>query len=253
MTPYFPQVTDLKGIRSASGYEPLLGRRYADVVGGMVESGWLRRPGQFLSQHSSMLDVLRVSAVFVPKSQAPAHRPAWFTSGSSFGKLVLYTYTPRLPAAFLIGQVRHVSSREAVSAAVGRTPFNPRRFALVESDCETCSGMNAPGFAGRVSGMKWGANTIDLTVNAMRPSLLVVSQSWFPGWSASIDGRKQEVVRADAVVLGVPVPPGRHKIRLSYYPPGLTTGALISSVTIAGFAFAPLLLFVRRRRRRGLD
>jgi hypothetical protein len=249
MNPYFPQVTDLKGIRSASGYEPLLGRRYADVVGGMVESGWVHRPEQFLGRRSSVLDLLRVSMVFVPKSQAPEHRPSWFRSSSSFGELVRYTYAPRLPSAFLIGKVRRVNSTEAVSAAVGRTGFDPRRSAFIEGTCAPCSTMNVAGFAGDVTHLKWHASTVDLVVEATRPALLVVSQAWFPGWSASIDGHKIKAIRADAIVLGVPVPAGRHKVILSYYPPGLTTGALVSGFTIAGFGLMPLFFYTRQRRR----
>jgi len=109
--------------------------------------------------------------------------------------------------------------------------------------------MNVAGFAGDVTHVKWHSSTVDLVVEATRPALLVISQAWFPGWSASIDGHKTKAIRADAILLGVPVPAGRHKVILSYYPPGLTTGALVSGFTIAGFGLMPLLFYARQRRR----
>ena len=249
MFPNFPQTTDLKGIRSASGYEPLLSQRYADAVGGMVDSGWIHRPGQFLRRRSWLLDVLRVTTVLAPKSQAPLTRPPWFDTASVRGKLVRYTYTPRLPAAFLVGKVRTVSSAEALKLAVAGTTFDPGRAALVESRCALCPSMTSPGRAGRVNSTIRSDNSIALRVIALRPAMLVVSESWFPGWSVTVDGKSATVTRADAVGLGVPLVAGRHQVTLTYHAPGFKLGATVSSAALAGIVIAPAFLYMRRRRR----
>jgi hypothetical protein len=249
MTPYFPQVTDLKGIYSASGYDPLLSRRYSDVVGGLVESGWMHRPEQFLRHRSPVLDILRVSTVLAPLDQAPRRRPGWFSASTKTGDLVRYTYQPRLPSAYLVGRVRHVTAGEAEAAAVGSRPFD-LRTALVERNCDACARLRLHGFVGRVTAVEWRTNDVEVNVRAGRPAFLVVSQSWSPGWSASIDGRKAPALRTNGLVLGVPVPSGHHGIRLTYSPPGLRAGALVSSGTLGAFAVVPVVLYVLRRRRR---
>ena len=249
MNPYFPQVTDLKGIHSASGYDPLLSRRYSEVVGGLVESGWMNRPGQFLRHRSPVLDILRISTVLAPLDQAPRRRPTWFSSSVRVGDLVRYTYQPRMPSAYLVGRVHRVTAVEAEAAAVGSRPFD-RRTALIERDCDVCARLDRGGFVGPVTSVQWGTNDVEMNILARRPAFLVVSESWSPGWRATIDGHAASVLRTNALVLGVPVPRGHHRVRMTYDPPGLRAGALVSSGTLAAFALVPFLLFGLRRRRR---
>src|SRR5205807_3448768 len=113
--------------------------------------------------------------------------PRWFASRSEAGTLVRYTYRPRLPAAFLIGKAWRVDSATAVSAGRGKIRFDPTRSALVEGRCTPCASMTTRGMAGVVLNTRWDSGSVTATVDAARPSLLVLSQSWFPGWTASVD------------------------------------------------------------------
>jgi hypothetical protein len=243
---YYPQVTDVKGLRSVNGYGPLIPERYAVVVGGMGDTGFLNHPRQFTRGRSWLLDVLRVSTVLVPREEAPHVTPSWFESRAEAGPLVRYTYRPRLPAAFLVGKARLVDAPTAVAAGQDKIPFDPTRSALVEGRCALCASMNASGKARGVAA-RWGAGSVRATVDAARPALFVVSESWAPGWTATVDGHAAAVVRADALVLGVPVPAGRHRVRLEYHTPGLKAGGLISGSTVLGFVLVPALLRLRRR------
>ena len=79
--------------------------------------------------------------------------------------------------------------------------------------------------------------------------MLVLSQSWAPGWKAKIDGHTAPVLRADGFVQGVPVPAGVHNVVLTYDAPGLRLGELLSMTTIAGL-LAGGWWFNRRARQR---
>jgi uncharacterized membrane protein YfhO len=70
-------------------------------------------------------------------------------------------------------------------------------------------------------------------VEATRSSVLVISQAWYPGWTAEVDGAPAPVVRVDGLVQGVPVPAGRHEVTLRYEPPGLRLGAVVSAAAVA--------------------
>ena len=48
--------------------------------------------------------------------------------------------------------------------------------------------------------------------SAGRPSLLVLTDSWAPGWKAKVDGRDADVQRVDYLIRGVAVPAGRHTV-----------------------------------------
>jgi uncharacterized membrane protein YfhO len=75
---------------------------------------------------------------------------------------------------------------------------------------------------------------VRVELDADRPAMLVLSQAWFPGWRASVDGRAAPVVRVDGVVQGVPVPAGRHQVDLTYRAPGLRVGAALSAFSLLG-------------------
>ncbi|MBT2503079.1 YfhO family protein [Curtobacterium sp. ISL-83] len=71
------------------------------------------------------------------------------------------------------------------------------------------------------------------------------------GWTATVDGRTTDMVRADSVGAAVWVPAGTHTVRLQYRTPGLGTGiALTAATVLVSAAVCTGVLLVRRRRRR---
>jgi hypothetical protein len=228
----FTHETDLKEIGSLNGYDPLAPRDYAQAVGRMNYLGEIASPADVLRPSGHVLDLLRATVVVEPAA-----------GGSTRGR----ERSPRLPEAFLVGATRRVSRTEALAAIHGRTPgFDPAAVALVEEDCAECADLTRPGRAGRVLSTHWGHGEVEVEVAADRPALLSVSQAWFPGWEATVDGSRASVLRADALLTAVPIPAGRHQVRLTYHAPGLRLGGAISVATLV------LLLagiVVGRRRR----
>ncbi len=74
----------------------------------------------------------------------------------------------------------------------------------------------------------------DLRISVESPgtALLVVSQSWDPGWSATASGRPVPVLRAYGFLTAVPIPAGRSVVELRYRTPGLPAGAAASAAAI---------------------
>ena len=74
------------------------------------------------------------------------------------------------------------------------------------------------------------------------PSLVVVAESWFPGWRATVDGVPAPVLEADGAFLGVALEPGAHVVDFEYHRPGsATAGRLVTVATIALLAVLALL------------
>jgi len=84
-------------------------------------------------------------------------------------------------------------------------------------------------------------DTTDVVVDVDAPAdgFLLLADTYYPGWSASVDGAPVPIYRANLSVRGIQVPKGRHQARFEYELPGLRTGAKVS--TAAG---AALLLWV---------
>ena len=94
-----------------------------------------------------------------------------------------------------------------------------------------------------------GPGRWQIEASGTQPVLLVVAESYFPGWRATVDGRRVEVVQADGAFLGVPVPAGRHDVTLSYHRSSMVPiGRAVTVITL--LLCVPLLLGARLLSRR---
>ena len=78
-----------------------------------------------------------------------------------------------------------------------------------------------------------GKVQIDLSAPAPAGSSLVVSENYYPGWKATVDGKPTRVGRADYTLIGVELPQGARSIELIFTSPSYERGKTITWVAIA--------------------
>ncbi len=84
--------------------------------------------------------------------------------------------------------------------------------------------------------------TIGLTGQSASPSWLLVSESWYPDWHATVDGKAATVLRADNAFLSVELPPGAKEVAFDFSSPSYRTGkmvTLIASLLALGLIVVP--------------
>jgi hypothetical protein len=81
--------------------------------------------------------------------------------------------------------------------------------------------------------------------DAPTQDLLVVAETWDPGWSARVDGQPVPVEPAAGLLLGVPVAPGAGRVELRYHSDGFAAGAVLSLLGLIGAGAGAF----RRRRK----
>lgn len=250
--PTYIDTTDVKDLRGANGFDPLGPRDYMQAVGGMAYFGVMSHPDQVWEPGSHILDLLRVTTVLVhPPSTTPPIPADSLLDGPTplpGTKIVRYEHRPALADAFLVGATETRPRAEVLSRLAGRDAgFDPGAVVLADRGCSRCPDGSQPGPAGAVGAERWTTGSVHVEVRAERAAVLVVSQAWFPGWHATVDGHAAPVVRADGLVLGVPVPAGNHHVVLRYRAPGFTAGVALSVLTVLGLLVSAVV--VRRRRR----
>ena len=80
-------------------------------------------------------------------------------------------------------------------------------------------------------------NQLTYEVNSGKGGVLVFSEIYYPGWTATIDGEPAELGRVDYILRALQVKPGKHEVVLSFFPKSVDT-----TETIAYTAYAILLL-----------
>jgi hypothetical protein len=92
------------------------------------------------------------------------------------------------------------------------------------------------GPAGSVNVTHYAPGQIVLDVEAKKQALLVVAESYYPGWRATVDRQPANIMRANFLSQGVTVAPGKHTVEFSYEPDSFRYGALISLGGLASLA-----------------
>jgi hypothetical protein len=102
-----------------------------------------------------------------------------------------------------------------------------------------------------VTSREAGRIVIALDRPAPAGSALVVSENYYPGWAASVDGKPAVVGRADYTLIGVTLPAGARSVELRFTSPRYERGRLITVAALLGSAALVAVGAVSDRRRRG--
>ncbi|MBS1868401.1 MAG: YfhO family protein [Actinobacteria bacterium] len=170
------------------------------------------------------------------------------------------------PRALVPVRVRVVEGEAGTVATLAESGFDPRREAVVERGAEGTAALAASGVAGAAGGAGAGGSpraggstgrvsvvdrsNADVALHAEldRPGLVVLNDSWAPGWSVQVDGHPAPPVRVNDVMRGVAVPAGAHLVEWRYRVPGLRVGVLLSLVgLLAGLTLGGLAAHRRQR------
>ncbi|MBI4299867.1 MAG: YfhO family protein, partial [Chloroflexi bacterium] len=88
------------------------------------------------------------------------------------------------------------------------------------------------GYVSSIEVQEEGPRSLAVRVNANSPGILVVSDVYYPGWKAYVDGAEKPILRANYFLRGVALGPGPHVVRMVFAPASVKIGALISIIAL---------------------
>ena len=132
--------------------------------------------------------------------------------------------------------------------------FDPRSTILLEREpihfLEMKKEPIVPNLKSAVRVLSYENNRIVLEVDTPEAAFLFMSESYYPGWEAYVDGREEEMLRANYVFRAVPVGPGSHRIELVCEPVSFKVGLTLSLLTILLLGGVWFMFTIRKRRTR---
>ena len=168
--------------------------------------------------------------IVVPKGAQPGGEGIWpVFSGAP--DVDIHLNTNALPRIWLVYRTLPVDSIEAANTVIFAEDFQPTQFATVENGPR----IDSTG-SGHLEVYAYRPNQVKIGVQTSAPALLIISDTLYPGWSATIDGDPTPIYKTDGIFRGVRVPAGQHTVEMSYFPQSLRLGI--------GFALQALLLMV---------
>ncbi|HJQ68000.1 MAG TPA: YfhO family protein [Blastocatellia bacterium] len=191
----------------------------------------------FDKSSSRYFDLLNVRYVMTRQSEEPL--PGLELINTAEG-VSIYENKNALPRAFVVGRAVEASSRDDALAALSDPSFDPKTAVVIQSQISNLkSEISNPGSARIIEDRR---NRVVIETQSGGDGYLVLSDNYYPGWRASVDGVETEVLRANHTMRAVRLPAGSHVVSFDFDPLTLRISLYVSLIAAAVVAFSLLLL-----------
>jgi hypothetical protein len=257
-----PKLATRHRLRTLEDYEPMSSRRQAEYFTFLTDgatrlarppwvfAGSIRAaPGRGhppLSARRRLLDLAATRYLVLPDNALDDHTVTRLVADAGFERrappddgLVLFENPAALPRAFTVHRTAAAPSPDELLAALSEQDFDPLVLSYVEGDPGFVAAAGAPSRGRPATIVRDEAEVVEVEASLAAPGLLVLADSFYPGWQATVDGAAAPILATNHLFRGVPVPAGRHRVQFVYRPWTLPAGA---AVTLAGCLGILLLL-----------
>jgi hypothetical protein len=247
------------GIAAADGYDIPLHRTWAFTDGLRADDDTALQftEDALLEAQDRRLDLLNVKYLVGSKVNPDfprINRDPRFTTAFETSNLAVFENKQVLPRAFAVplSEIELIPDSEAQLNRLKDHSFDPERSVILSTKPVAPAISDAPlePFTSRVVVLSNDNHSQVYRIETSQASMLVISQTYYPGWKATIDGNEAEVIPADLALTGVVVPAGTHNIRLVFSPFSFRAGAtlsLIAVITVGGLLLSAQVSQLERR------
>lgn len=239
-------------VRSVEGYHGNQLARYNELIGWRTDRDRVINPNvlrltntQFVLTNIEELPFLQG----IRRVKGPARTP----SGE---ETYLYRFDADHPYSW-VTPVAVKAGDDQVLATLLDLRFDPRRAALFDqsADVSVAPAVRAlpEPLAISTSVRRYAPGNVQIDLSAPAPAgaSLIVSENYYPGWRATVDGQPARLGRADLTLIGVELPPGGKTVELTFQSPAYERGKTITWIAIAIGVLALAAGVWRDRRRVG--
>jgi len=209
----------------------------------------IRNPhGLMMDRNQGMVDRIYTMEGYTPLVLQRVHPPTdnpetmfdllnvrFITVTDTIKRQLMMQERPRvLSRAHMVYDVRPTHSETELVAALKDPGFDPSTIALIEEDLPrsiAAPDSLRPAWNTAITAMH--DNSIQLTVTTERDGFLVLSETFYPGWNAYVDGNPTRVYRTDFSLRGIVVPAGEHSVVFRFESASFKCGLWVSLATLA--------------------
>lgn len=146
----------------------------------------------------------------------------------------LYRSKTAAPRAFVVQCAEVLPDDEALRRVL--LSDEPWRTEVFLADGEPLQNAPCTGSEARIGSETTATLTLD--VHACGDGYLVISNSYYPGWRAEVDGTEVPIHRADYALQAIRIPSGQHQVALRYRPRSFQIGATLTVLGLLSLALA---------------
>ena len=150
-------------------------------------------------------------------------------TGSGQAPVYVYEFFDYFPRQFMVPRAEKLKPEE-IKDRLFKADIEPLQKIYVEEDVDWGA---AGGFSATSEFISYSDTESEIKTQSSGDGFLFLSDTYYPGWRAYVDGREEEIYRANYAFRAVKVPAGEHRVVFKYEPESLRVGLKITGVSTA--------------------
>lgn len=237
----------LARVSAAGGNDPALLARYAQLVN--INEG--RHPDEPLvivrpTRKSKLFDLLNIKYLLFAPGTRVDHRSLKLVLATA--EADVYENQTCVPRAFLAQSARVIAEEDVLDELY--KPSFRRREVVLSGRALRVTLPEAKDLPGEsvVRIVEYSPTKVAIEARSQRSAFLVLTDTYYPGWRAYVDGKEVQIYRANYVFRAVHLEAGVHKIEFVYRPVSFKIGLVITVLSLCGVAVITVREQCARRR-----
>ena len=233
-------------LKSIGGYHAAKLRRYQELVDAQIEPEMQRIYGAVSKAEGDMTQVNGDSIWPVLNMLNTKYFILPLQGGQTVPLENPYTYGN----AWIVDKIHYVGNANEELDMTGNLPL--RHEAVADQQFKDVLGESLEQDTMSIVTLKqYEPNQLTYEVQSGKGGVVVFSEVYYPGWTATVDGVEQELGRVNYVLRALQVKPGKHEVVLSFFPKSIDRTETVAYVAYVVLLLMLLLLGWHAVRRRG--
>jgi hypothetical protein len=172
----------------------------------------------------------------VPRTYKDIFEEEFFGNVASFSGWTALNYKNSYPRAFLVGEVITVKNQQNQLDKMFDPKIDLRKTAIISDNFP--HKLDPQDSEDQANIVSYEPNEVLVKTRSLGPKMLFLSDNYYPGWKAMVDGKESPIYLANFSFRGVFVPRGEHLVKFTYKPTSFLLGGAVTLGT-----FGVLILF----------
>jgi hypothetical protein len=156
----------------------------------------------------------------------------------------LYKIDRTVPRVYIVGRSTVEKDPKRVLQRLASADFDPRQEVLLDAEL----GRQQRGSLMATADLIDHKNrSVSIKTSLSDPGILIVADSFYPGWKAYVDGKEEVIRRANLFFRAVPLPSGNHIVEFRYEPRSFAIGFAVTIITLVSIIVISVCLYLRNR------
>jgi len=159
----------------------------------------------------------------------------------------LYKIERTVPRVYVVNQAMKETNSDDVLRRLSSSNFDPFKSVVIEEDLRV---IPRQPLAATAKIIRYENQSVVIRATLNSAGVLVLADSYYPGWKAYVDGREQRILRANLFFRAVKLSRGDHTVEFCYRPRSFAIGLAVSMSTLCALTLMSVFVYLRRRARR---